>query len=61
MYLTLQRVPGVSDLREEANMSDGREEREEREKRIDLERLADRESPRERDDADEWEPERADS
>lgn len=51
----------MSDLREEANMSDGREEREEREKRIDLERLADRESPRERDDADEWEPERADS
>jgi hypothetical protein len=51
----------VPDLREEASMSDGREERVEREKRIEQERLEDRESPRERDDVDEWEPERDDS
>jgi hypothetical protein len=46
---------------EEANMSDGREEREERERRIEEEKLKDRESPREQDDPDEWEPERVDS
>jgi hypothetical protein len=42
-------------------MSDGREEREEREKRIEQERLEDRESPREWGDADQWQPERVDS
>jgi hypothetical protein len=51
----------VSDLREEVSMSDGREERAERERRIEEEKLADRESPRERDNVDEWEPERVDS
>lgn len=42
-------------------MSDGREERLEREQRNEQERLQERESPRECDDRDEWEPERVDS
>jgi len=42
-------------------MSDGNEEREERKKRIEEEKQKDREDWPQRDDAEEWEPERVDS
>ena len=42
-------------------MSDGREEREERKRRIELEKPEDRENEISQEDPDEWQPERADS
>jgi hypothetical protein len=46
---------------EEGIVSDGREEREERERCIEQEKREDRENWVNRDDPDEWKPERVDS
>jgi len=48
-------------LRVEGIMSDGREQREEDEKRRELESRENREDQIDRDQSDEWEPERVDS
>jgi hypothetical protein len=53
--------PPPADNTAGGTVSDGREEREEREKRIEQEKQKDRQDQVNREDLDEWKPERVDS
>jgi hypothetical protein len=54
-------ITGQTDVVRGANMSDGREEREESKKRIEEEKRENRDDRIDEDGVDEWEPERVDS